>query len=50
MVKQGIKGSLETVKASPSTQWAWLMLDSQGQGQIFGAVKESSTKILWGKS
>ena len=30
---------LETVKGSPGDQWAWLMPDSQGQGQIFGAVK-----------
>ena len=42
MVKQGIEGSLETVKAIPGARWAWLMLDSQGSRLDFGAVKGSS--------
>ena len=32
------------VKGPPGDQWAWLMI-VKGQGQIFGVVKGSSTKI-----
>ncbi len=41
--------SLRTVKVSPGDRWTWLMLDSQGQSQIFGVVKGSSMKIFWVK-
>ena len=46
-VKLRIWGWFGAVKVSLSVQWAWLLL--VGQGQIFGAVKGSSTKIWWVK-
>ena len=49
MVKQGIEGSLETVKASPSARWAWLMLDSQGSRPNFRCSQEVKHENLMGQ-
>ena len=34
-VKQTVEASLETVKASPGAQWAWLMLNNHGSRPNF---------------
>ena len=35
LVKQGIGGSLRTVKVSPGDRWAWIMLNTQGSRPDF---------------
>ena len=48
-VKLGIRGSLRTVKISPSDRWVWLMLDSQGSKPDFRWVKGSKHENLMGQ-
>ena len=48
-VKQGIEGSLETVKAAPGARWAWLMLDSQGSRLDFWSGQGVKLKNLMGQ-
>ena len=48
-VEVGIGGSLETVKGSPSNQWTWLMLDSQGSRPDFRCGQGVKDEIWWVK-
>ena len=48
-VKQGIEGSLETVKAVPEARWAWLMLNSQGSRLDFWSGQGVKLKNLMGQ-
>ena len=48
-VKQTARASLETVKAAPGAQWAWLMLNSQGSRLNFWCSQGVKHKNLMGQ-